>query len=946
MLKPGPDGSLYYVDFGWGWQSTANPASIRRIRYVAGNQPPVAVSSATPLSGPPPLAVNFSSTGSVDPEGVALSYSWTFGDGSTSAQANPVHAYTAPGVYSAQLSVSDGTTSTVATPLLISVGTLPVGTITSPLNGSTFRAGDTIAFAATATDAEDGVLTGASMTWTVLFRHDTHFHPALGPLAGTASGSFVIQTSGHDFSGATSYEIILTVTDSHGLQSSSSITILPAKVDLSFATNPAGLTITLDGVGRTTPFVYDTLSGFQHTIVAPDQVSGGSSYSFSSWSDGGTRSHTIVVPPTSHSYTATYVDAGSPPSPPGLVAGYGFNEGGGNTTQDVSGNNLTGTIDGATWTSQGRFGQALTFDGVDDWVTVTDDNALDLTTALTVEAWVYLTTASGVRDIVIKEGAGVDVYNLYARNFSGLPESNVFVGGSNWTAVGTDALPVNTWTHVAGTYDGAAVRLYVNGVQVASTPQAGTFALSAGALRIGGNSLWGEYFQGRIDEIRIYNRALTVAELQADMNTPVGGTLVDTAPPVLSGGQPTGTLPAGTTQTTLSVTSNELSNCRYGTSPGVAYAAMPSPFATTGGTMHNSLLAGLVNGGSYTYYVRCQDPAGNANISDTVIAFTVAPGGDTIPPTVGITAPVQGATVAGLFTINATASDNVGVAGVQFMVNGVNLGSEDTSAPFSAPWDTTTFSNGSHQLTARARDAAGNVTTSVPVNVAVVNSQVSGLVAAYGFDEGTGSATQDVSGNGLTGTISGAIWTTQGRFGPALTFDGVNDWVTVADAAPLDLTTALTLEAWVYPTASGGGAWRNVLIKEQAAGEVYNLYSKANTNVPAVYVAPEGGGALDARGKSAVPLNTWTHLAATYDGTTLRLFVNGTQAATRALTGSLITSAGALRIGGNSLWGEFFKGRIDEIRIYNRALSVAEIQADMKTAVAAAAVVTTPPHAR
>ena len=77
-----------------------------------------------------------------------------------------------------------------------------------------------------------------------------------------------------------------------------------------------------------------------------------------------------------------------------------------------------------------------------------------------------------------------------------------------------------------------------------------------------------------------------------------------------------------------------------------------------------------------------------------------------------------------------------------------------------------------------------------------------------------------------------------------------------------------------------------------------------------------------------MPLNTWTHLATTYDGTTLRLFVNGTQVGSRAVSGALLTSSGVLRIGGNSQWGEYFAGRIDEVRIYNRALTQSEIAAD------------------
>ena len=86
--------------------------------------------------------------------------------------------------------------------------------------------------------------------------------------------------------------------------------------------------------------------------------------------------------------------------------------------------------------------------------------------------------------------------------------------------------------------------------------------------------------------------------------------------------------------------------------------------------------------------------------------------------------------------------------------------------------------------------------------------------------------------------------------------------------------------------------------------------------------------------RATVPLNVWTHLAVTYDGTTLRLFVNGVQVRNRnQRPAPRSTTAGALRIGGNSVWGEYFKGLIDEVRIYNRALTVTEIQVDMTRAI-------------
>jgi hypothetical protein len=87
-------------------------------------------------------------------------------------------------------------------------------------------------------------------------------------------------------------------------------------------------------------------------------------------------------------------------------------------------------------------------------------------------------------------------------------------------------------------------------------------------------------------------------------------------------------------------------------------------------------------------------------------------------------------------------------------------------------------------------------------------------------------------------------------------------------------------------------------------------------------------------GPTAPALNTWTHLAATYDTTTIRLYVNGTQVATAARTGALTSSTGALRLGGNGLWGEWFAGQLDDVRVYNTTLTAAEIQADMAKPVA------------
>ncbi|TSC75295.1 MAG: cytochrome C family protein [Parcubacteria group bacterium Gr01-1014_30] len=106
----------------------------------------------------------------------------------------------------------------------------------------------------------------------------------------------------------------------------------------------------------------------------------------------------------------------------------------------------------------------------------------------------------------------------------------------------------------------------------------------------------------------------------------------DTTPPILSNGQPTGTLPSGTTQTTISLNTNESATCRYSTTPGTSYAAMTNTFSTTGGTSHSTLVTGLADATAYNYYVRCQDTAGNATTNDFTISFSIASPSPPPPP--------------------------------------------------------------------------------------------------------------------------------------------------------------------------------------------------------------------------------------------------------------------------------------------------------------------------
>jgi hypothetical protein len=303
-------------------------------------------------------------------------------------------------------------------------------------------------------------------------------------------------------------------------------------------------------------------------------------------------------------------------------------------------------------------------------------------------------------------------------------------------------------------------------------------------------------------------------------------------------------------------------------------------------------------------------------VSPTTLAFSATQGGASpAAKTVSVTNGGSG-------TLDVTASDNAAWLTV-------------TPASATAP-ATLTVTPSITGLTAGTYTATVTVTattagaTGSPKTVAVtltVSPASTNLVGAWGFDEASGTTATDSSGSANTGTLNGPTRDPAGRFGGALSFDGVNDWVTVPDANGLDLTTGMTIEAWIRPTAIGS-LWRTVVLKEQPSSLIYSLYAGDGLGRPAsdVFITSDHGFS----GPSATALNAWTHLAATYDGTTQRLFVNGVQVATLATTGSIRASTGVLRIGGNGTWNdEWFAGLIDEVRVYNRALTAAEVQADM-----------------
>jgi RHS repeat-associated protein len=204
---------------------------------------------------------------------------------------------------------------------------------------------------------------------------------------------------------------------------------------------------------------------------------------------------------------------------PGLVAAYGFEAAAGGIATDGTGRGQNGTIVGATHVTDGRYGKALAFDGADDQVKVADSVAPEITDRFTVEAWIKIESLPRQHNPIVNTGPnGLHLMLNGAGRLVARKDSVADI------ATSTATLSTGRWHHVAATKDGAAVKLYLDGQDVTGSVANQTIEATAHGLRIGANQCECNIFHGTIDEVRIYNRAVTDTEIQHDKDSSVGGT--------------------------------------------------------------------------------------------------------------------------------------------------------------------------------------------------------------------------------------------------------------------------------------------------------------------------------------------------------------------------------------------------------------------------------------
>ncbi len=328
-----------------------------------------------------------------------------------------------------------------------------------------------------------------------------------------------------------------------------------------------------------------------------------------------------------------------------------------------------------------------------------------------------------------------------------------------------------------------------------------------------------------------------------------------------------------------------------------------------------------VTAGTYSLTAVAVDNDGEKTTS-SVVSVRVDPAANQ-PPTVTLTAPANGAsfTAPATVTLTATASDpENSLARVEFY-SGTTLLNSDTTAPYSFSWPS--VAAGTYTVTAVAYDNAGASASSTTATITVSTVTSNGLVGAYSLDEGTGLVAKDSSGVGPSGAIKKATWAA-GHFGQALSFAG-NGEVNLGD---VDFTGAFTVEGWLLTRSLYTGTCGSFVMKTQD----YGLELCGSKLLASIGSNGTWSRTLSQPLTSA-DLNTWKHVAMTYDGTTLRLFVGGALISSGAATHS--TNNNPLLFGHWSPASEYFDGLIDEVRLYNRSLTQSEIQSDMNAPIGA-----------
>jgi len=662
---------------------------------------------------------------------------------------------------------------------------------------------------------------------------------------------------------------------------------------------------------------------------------------------------------------------------PGPVGHWKFDEGTGTTAVDSSGNGNNGAITSATY-SEGKMGNALSFDGIDDYINLGNGTSLQINKNITLMAWIK-TSNTSPQSIIDRYHSGGGAYMFSTGLSTGRLEYLNYDGTNIISGNTTSSVTNGTWKHVAVTVenDSGVMKWYVDGVNI----ETDTFTpigawLNTQDIFIGHRNKAGseQWFNGLIDDVRIYNYARSPAQILEDMG---GGVPPSISSNVLpdpiahykldeqsgqvannfgSGGSVlSGTLGANSSASTDDPTWKTNADCKLN-----GCASFSADFINIGNRPELDMTSAVsvsawVKGSSFTSWDQIagkwQDSANGYALytgNSAAHAMFQAGIGGSKRQLEGIT-PINDGNwhhlvgtydgtalklyVDGKLDNSANYPGSITVNSVSSTIGARSNGSSDM---FGGSIDEVKIYN----VALSADQVALDMNASAPVNFAATSPQESSMlsggagappVAVWEMDEKTGSTVKDSSGNGNTGTLTGGPTWDVGKVGSALRFDGVDDYVTVADNS-------------VLSPGSGNysvGAWVKIPTNYSAVGHVYSNYGSSTNNLVLMYISSTGiptcvyrdgdNNNITSVASTHIKDDKWHHITCVRNGSAGNLYIDG-QFAHSATNGSLgtITTTGMVKNIGKNATGAvgYFNGLIDQVRVYNYARSPAQIAYD------------------
>ena len=598
----------------------------------------------------------------------------------------------------------------------------------------------------------------------------------------------------------------------------------------------------------------------------------------------------------------------------GLLAFYSFS----GNAQDDSGNSMDGQVEGATLTSDrnANSNEAYAFDGVDDYISLASGFE-DFTNGFTFASWVRFSDTTKTAQRLIHLASDSNVESVYVGQ---LANTNKFVAESfaNNSSSGSLTPPQttngeiqqDTWQHIAVTNDNGGFQFYVNGAMVSTTgsSNAGTSILRTQNF-LGKSGFSNEdFFSGAMDEVFIFNRVLSSNEIHQLTG------IEDNDSPVLAEVVAIGTVTADSTPS-YTFSANETGTLTFG---GSCSSTTDSITETGNITLEFSQLSD----GTYSdCTLSLTDSAGNSSNLLSITGFTVDTTAPTINLTSGIHSPSPDTTPS--FELNSNEAGTISFSGSCTSSN-LNITSGDNTVTLN------TLALGTHTGCGfQVIDTVGNTSSSVSLgSFTIVDS--SGLLAFYPF---SGNA-NDASENSMDGTVVGAQLTSDknSSANSAYVFDGVDDYIDLPDGFS-DFTNGFSFVLWAKVNETSGRNFQrfvNLSASNNQELVYFGQYSTSNQLAADAYVANSNVGSVDVprTDNSVISIGTWQHFAITNNAGTYTYFIDGVSVASSGSgpVGTNITRTdNFLGLSGFSNLDDYFKGEMDELYIYNRALTAQEI---------------------